>query len=160
MGIPEDREIEVEEILQVVISWVFPNIQLTDFTFTFLFHALEKEMATHSSVLAWRIPGTAEPSGLPSMGSHRVGHDWHDLAAGILYSNISKPKIKTKSLKKQDEDRHFTYKRTRIRIIVDLSSKTMQSRRWGEIFKDWKKKMSILYPEKLSFKSERKIKTF
>ena len=49
--------------------------QLSDFTFTFPFHALEKEMATHSSVLAWRIPGTAEPDGLPSMGSHRVGHD-------------------------------------------------------------------------------------
>ena len=48
---------------------------LSDFTFTFHFHALEKEMATHSSVLAWRIPGTVEPSGLPSMGSHRVGHD-------------------------------------------------------------------------------------
>ena len=47
----------------------------------FHFHALEKEMATHSSVLAWRIPGTAEPGGLPSMGSHRVGHDWSDLAA-------------------------------------------------------------------------------
>ena len=44
------------------------------------FHALEKEMATHSSVLAWRIPGTREPGGLPSMGSHRVGHDWSDLA--------------------------------------------------------------------------------
>ena len=49
--------------------------QLSDFTFTFLFYALEKEMATHSSVLAWRIPGTGEPGGLPSMGSHRVGHD-------------------------------------------------------------------------------------
>ena len=49
--------------------------QLSDFTFTFPFHALEKEMATHSSTLAWRIPGTEEPSGLPSMGSHRVGHD-------------------------------------------------------------------------------------
>ena len=49
--------------------------RLSDFTFTFHFHALEKEMATHSSVLAWRIPGTGEPSGLPSMGSHRVGHD-------------------------------------------------------------------------------------
>ena len=47
----------------------------------FHFHALEKEMATHSSVLAWRIPGTGEPGGLPSMGSHRVGHDWSDLAA-------------------------------------------------------------------------------
>ena len=49
--------------------------QLSDFTFTFHFHALEKEMATHSSVLAWRIPGTGEPGGLPSMGSHRVGHE-------------------------------------------------------------------------------------
>ena len=49
--------------------------RLRDFTFTFHFHALEKEMATHSSVLAWRIPGMGKPSGLPSMGSHRVGHD-------------------------------------------------------------------------------------
>ena len=49
------------------------QIGLSDFPFTFHFHALEKEMATHSSVLAWRIPGTAEPGGLPSMGSHRVG---------------------------------------------------------------------------------------
>ena len=49
--------------------------RLSDFTLTFHFHALEKEMATHSSVLAWRIPGTGEPGGLPSMGSHRVGHD-------------------------------------------------------------------------------------
>ena len=54
---------------------------LSHFPFTFHFHALEKEMATHSSVLAWRIPGTGEPGGLPSMGSHRVGHDWSDLAA-------------------------------------------------------------------------------
>ena len=51
------------------------QIQLSDFTFTFHFHALEKEMATHSSVLAWRISGTREPGGLPSMGLHRVGHD-------------------------------------------------------------------------------------
>ena len=49
--------------------------RLSDFTFTFHFHALEKEMVAHSSVLAWRIPGTAEPGGLPSLGSHRVGHD-------------------------------------------------------------------------------------
>ena len=55
-----------------------------DFTFTFHFHALEKEMATHSSVLAWRIPGTGEPGGLLSMGSHRVGHDWGDLAAAAM----------------------------------------------------------------------------
>ena len=52
-------------------SW----IRLSDFTFTFHFHALEKEMATHSSVLAWRIPGMEEPGGVPSMESHRVGHD-------------------------------------------------------------------------------------
>ena len=55
--------------------------RLLDFTFIFHFHALEKEMATHSSVLVWRIPGTGEPDGLPSMGSHRVRHDWSDLAA-------------------------------------------------------------------------------
>ena len=51
------------------------RIRLSDFTLTFHFPALEKEMATHSSVLAWRIPGTGEPDGLPSKGSHRVGHD-------------------------------------------------------------------------------------
>ena len=55
--------------------------RLSDFTFPFHFHALEKEMATHSSILAWRIPGTVEPGGLPSMGWHRVGHDWSDLTA-------------------------------------------------------------------------------
>ena len=58
--------------------------RLSHFTFTFHFHALEKEMATHSSVLAWRIPGTGEPGGLPALGSHRVGHDWSDLAAAAL----------------------------------------------------------------------------
>ena len=63
---------------------------LSDFTFTFHFLALEKEMATHSSVLAWRIPGTGEPGGLPSMGSHRVEHDWGDLAeAAITVCSVS-----------------------------------------------------------------------
>ena len=57
------------------------QIRLSNFIFTFHFHALEKAMATHSSVLAWRIPGTGEPGGLLSLGSHRVGHDWSDLAA-------------------------------------------------------------------------------
>ena len=57
------------------------RIRLSDLTFTFHFHALEKEMATHSSVLAWWIPGTGELGGLPSMGSHRVGHYWSNLAA-------------------------------------------------------------------------------
>ena len=60
--------------------------RLSDFTFTFHFHALEKEMATHSSVLAWRIPGTGEPGGLPSMGLHRVGHDWSGLAAAATHT--------------------------------------------------------------------------
>ena len=55
--------------------------QLSDFTFTFHFHALEKAMATHSRVLAWRISGTGEPGWLPSLGSHRVGHDLSDLVA-------------------------------------------------------------------------------
>ena len=55
----------------VAKSWA----QLSDFNFTFQFYAMEKEMATHSSVLAWRIPGMGEPGGLPSLGSHRVGHN-------------------------------------------------------------------------------------
>ena len=68
----------------VAVHWVtrsrtrlcnFQVDNLSDFTFTFHFHALEKEMATHSSVLAWRIPGTGEPGGLPCLGLHRVGHD-------------------------------------------------------------------------------------
>ena len=59
----------------VVLGVAEGRTRLSDFPFTFHFHALEKEMATHSSVLAWRIPGTGEPDGLPSMGSHRVGHD-------------------------------------------------------------------------------------
>ena len=63
----------------VARSWM----RLSDFPFTFHFHVLEKEMATHSGVLAWRIPGTGKPGGLPSMGSHRVGHDWSDLAIAI-----------------------------------------------------------------------------
>ena len=62
--------------------------QLSDFTFTFLFHTLEKEMATHSNILAWRIPGIGEPGGLPSVGSHRVRHDWSDLAAAESYLRL------------------------------------------------------------------------
>ena len=66
-----DREAWRAVIHGVAKSWT----QLSNFTFTFYFHALEKAMETHSSVLAWRIPGTGELGGLPSMGSHRVGHD-------------------------------------------------------------------------------------
>ena len=68
----------------VAKSWT----RLSNFPFTFHFHALEKEMATHSSILAWRIPGTGEPGGLPSMGSHRVGHDSSDLAATALSDSV------------------------------------------------------------------------
>ena len=68
---PIDRGAWWAAVLGVAKSW----IRLSNFTFNFHFHALEKEMATHSSVLAWRIPGSAEPGGLPSMGSHRVGYD-------------------------------------------------------------------------------------
>ena len=66
-----DRGAWQATVCRVAKSWT----RLSDFTFTFHFPALEKEMATHSSVLAWRIPGTGEPGGLPSTGSHRVGHD-------------------------------------------------------------------------------------
>ena len=66
-----DRGVWWAAVPGVAKSW----IRLSDFPFTFHFHALEEEMATHSSVLAWRIPGNREPNGLPSMGSHRVGHD-------------------------------------------------------------------------------------
>ena len=66
-----DRGAQWAAVHGVAKSWT----QVSDFTFAFHFHALEKEMATHSSVLAWRIPGTGEPGGLLSMGLHRVGHD-------------------------------------------------------------------------------------
>ena len=68
--------------------------RLSDLTFTFDFHALEKEMAAHSSVLAWRIPGPGEPDGLLSVGSHRVGHDWSDLAAAA-YTYMRRNRSKT-----------------------------------------------------------------
>ena len=64
--------------------------RLSDFTFSFHFHALEEEMATHSSILGWRIPGMGEPAGLPSKGSHRVGHDSSDLAAAAARKDLSK----------------------------------------------------------------------
>ena len=71
----------------VTKSWT----RLSDFTFTFHFHALEKEMATHSTVLAWRIPGMGDPGGLPSLGSHRVGHDWSGLAAAAAAAALLIP---------------------------------------------------------------------
>ena len=77
VSLSEPRELVVDrEAWRAAIHGVTKSrTRLSDFTFTFYFHALEKEMATQSSVLAWRIPGTREPGGLPSMASHRVGHD-------------------------------------------------------------------------------------
>ena len=84
---------------------------MSGFTFIFHFHALEKKMATHSSVLAWRIPGTEEPGGLPSMGSHRVRHDWSDLAAAataatILHSSETCIYKKSRSVRQMHIDTH------------------------------------------------------
>ena len=76
-------------------SWT----RLSDFTFTFHFHPLEKEMVTHSSVLAYRIPGMGDPGGLPSMGSHRVRHNWSDLAAAAAADSILKSRDITLSTK-------------------------------------------------------------
>ena len=77
---------------EVPTSWT----QLSDFTFTFHFDALEEEVAIHSSVLSWRIPGTGGPDGPLSLGSHRVGHDWSDLAAAAAVRDYSSS-IGTKS---------------------------------------------------------------
>ena len=76
--------------------------RLSDFTFTFHFHALEQEMATHSSVLSWRVPGTGEPGRLPSMGSHRVGHDWSDLAAAAAVNHLFSLPLKRINLDAND----------------------------------------------------------
>ena len=77
MSLSELRELVMDrEAWRAAIHGIAKSrTRLSDFTFTFHFHALEKEVATHSNVLAWRIPGMEEPGGLPSMGSHRVRHD-------------------------------------------------------------------------------------
>ena len=83
--IVKEREAWCAAVHGVAKSWT----RLSDFTFTFHVHALEKEMATHSSVLAWRIPGMGETGGLPSMGLHRAGHDCSNLAAAAAAADSS-----------------------------------------------------------------------
>ena len=106
------------------------RVRLSDFTFTFHFHALEKEMAIHSSVLAWRIPGTGEPGWLPSLGSHRVGHNWSNLAAAAAL--IARAKTSKTMLNSSGESGHpclvpdfrgnaFNFSPLRIMFAVDLS---------------------------------------
>ena len=89
---PMDRGAWSSAVHGIAESWT----RLSDFTFTSHFHALEKEMATHSSVLAWRIPGKGEAGGLPSMGSHRVGHNWSDLAAAAMDQLLLHPQLSHK----------------------------------------------------------------
>ena len=99
---------------------------LSDFTFTFHFHALEKEMATHSSVLAWRIPGMGEPGGLPSMGSHRLGHDWSDLAAAAA-------RLVLQGASDKDEDKEQAI---RLGHVKQVKSNRWQTKFWN--VKSWK----------------------
>ena len=82
--------------------------RLSDFIFTFHFHALKKEMATHSSVLAWRIPGTEEPGKRPSMGSHRVGYDWSDLAAAAATAEYIKNSYNSVIKRQTTQLKHWT----------------------------------------------------
>ena len=97
--------------------------RLSDFPFTFHFHALEREMATHSSVLALRIPGTGEPGGLPSMGSHRVRHDWSDLAAAVSESDFSQY-YTTKFRNKFISETFYNYKKITLHNISMLIKNT------------------------------------
>ena len=78
---------------QVIHGITKSRTRLSNLTFTFHFHALEKETATHSSVLAWRIPGIGKPGGLPSMGLHTVGHDWSDWAAAAAAAAVKMSKM-------------------------------------------------------------------
>ena len=107
------------------------RIRLSDFTFTFHFHALQKEMTTYSNVLAWRIPGMGEPGGLPSMGSHRVGHDWSNLAAAAA---VAENKEGLKSLlmkvKEESEKAGLKFNIQKTKIMASSSTYHFMANRW------------------------------
>ena len=115
--------------------------RLSDFTFTFHFHALEKEVATHSSILAWRIPETGKPGGLPSMGSHRVGHNWSDLAAAAaaatalhtflygVFCDIERRHLEIKG--KQTFEQNPVTTNTKRRLCACLRMCPLRTNGWG-----------------------------
>ena len=124
--------------------------RLSDFTFTFHLHAMEKEMATHSSVLVWRIPGTAEPGGLLSMGSHRVGHDWRDLAAVAVFMKYNRILWKSYILKTKKSK--YTY-------TVASPALLPPQQKWKEILR--KKSRNLPEPrQKSKLWDERKCQAF
>ena len=140
----------------------------SDFNFTFHFHALEKEMATHSSVLAWRIPGTGEPGGLPSMGSHRVGHDWSDLAASLKNSSLHGYCLKVG--KEQDNGRRSrltagnskslqenTHQQIHIIIIIIITITIMDCHKQNKFKQTLQVNVFIIiYPKKIKKKYQKK----
>ena len=107
---------------------------LSDFAFTSHFHALEKEMATHSSVLAWRIPGMEDPGELPSMGSHRVGHNWSDLAAAAAAA-LSYPALNSPDLVGQAYDIHYHIQTLPRHLKFELE--TQRNKKWSELSFQW-----------------------
>ena len=102
---------------------------LSDLNFTFHFHALEKEMATHSSVLSWRIPGTGEPGGQPSMGLHRVRDDWSNLAAAAIATFLVITEGKQKNLRVFFTD--FLLSDCLLMILILLSHFQNMSQIWS-----------------------------
>ena len=96
---------------------------LSDFTFPFHFHALEKAMATHSSTILWRIPGTGEPGGLPSTGSHRVWDDWSDLAAAAAYTHTHTHTHLQTGQRKTKSHKRWIPRFTPIYIIIKTAKK-------------------------------------
>ena len=116
--------------------------RLSGLTFTFHFHALEKEMATPSSVLAWRIPGTGEPGGLPSMGLHRVGHDWSDLAAAAAYCYSSPYRLRVLQKEKRSRYCEFQEENLSAKIKKDFKEKVTGNK----VLKSrWNSKQKISY---------------